>query len=181
MRYQDVKKKAYIKIGSGALISVLSALSTVISMLRMIYFRLDDGTAFGGAISQPFKVLVYQIYDHTRGLYWFWANSPVPNPPHYDDPQTIQFVVIYLAVFVGAALYTSGKKLLARLAEIDQMIEDEMIAASLRGAAKRSKQELQDSADVPETSIWSQGHSLYIAPVVTAVIGGVLLKVLGFA
>lgn len=181
MRYKEAKKKAYLKIGAGALISVISALSTAISIFRMIYFRLDDGTAIAGAVAQPFKVLVYQIYDHTRMLYWFWANSPVPNPQHYDDPQTIQFFVIYLAVFIGVVLCRSGKKLLARLAEIDRMIEDEMIAASLRGATKRSKQELQNSADVSEPSIWSQGHSLYIAPIVATVIGGILLKVLGFA
>ena len=62
MKYKEALRKSFIKRILGVSIALPSAISTVISILKMMYFRIDDGSMIGGAIAKPFKQFVYFIY-----------------------------------------------------------------------------------------------------------------------
>ncbi len=50
----------------------------------------------------------------------------------------------------------------------------------MSGNTARSRKEIEDSVEIPNTSIFTQFQQLYIAPIVTAVVAGILLKLAGF-
>lgn len=145
----------------------------------MVYFRLDDGTQLGGMIARPFKELVIVIYQKTQYLSFFWERSPAPNHTNFSEPHNFYFMIIYLLIFVGFAFYASGAKLASRLAEINEKIENQLIEESIKGNNARSREEIEKETDIPSNSIFSQFHEMYLAPVITALVGAALIKLIG--
>ena len=179
MNYNEAKRRSISKKLIGISISMPAITSTVISFLKMAYFRLDDGSQIGGIISRPFKTLVAWVYEHTRYLDKFWEYSPTPDQMNIKEPQNLYFLVIYLAVFVGFAFYASGRKLSRRLVYINETIENQLIEASIKGGAARTREQIENETSVPESSIFRQFHQLYLAPVITAIVGALLIRLLG--
>lgn len=145
----------------------------------MFYYRLDDGSRFGEAISRPFKNLVVLVYDNTNFLNVFWRYSPIPDQMNIKEPQNLYFLLIYLMTFLGFAFFSSGKKLARRISAINAKIENQIIEESIKGNRARTRQQIEQETVISTNSIFSQFHQLYLAPVVTAVIGAVLAKLLG--
>ncbi|MBN3068238.1 yfeABCD locus regulator [Pectobacterium brasiliense] len=179
MNFKNARKKSIEKRILGIVIIVPAVISTVVSFLKMLYFRLDDGTQLGGIISRPFKDIVGWIYQNTQYFSFFWKKSPIPNHMVLSEPNNINFIVIYLLIFIGFAFYGAGAKLSSRLAEINVKIENQLIEESIKGIGKRSREEIERTTEIPSNSIFSQFHQLYLAPVVTAVIGAVIIKIVG--
>ncbi|GCF89241.1 YniB family protein [Shewanella sp. M-Br] len=179
MNIKEAKKKAAVKIVIGVVIALPSIVSTVISFLKMIYYRLDDGTQFGSALARPFKQLVIWVYEHTQPLSVFWKHSPIPDHMNLSEPKNVYFIFIYMLFFVGIAFLASGKKLNIRIAKINEKIEDQLIEESIKGYNARSREQIEASTQVSSSSIFSQLHQLYLAPLVTAVIGAIIIKALG--
>ncbi|GGZ03992.1 MULTISPECIES: YniB family protein [Shewanella] len=179
MNFHEAKSKALFKKIVGVVMALPAIISTVISVLKMLYFRLDDGTAFGGAIAMPFKQLVQLIYENTHILNIFWQHSPTPDLADLTNIQNLYFFAVYVLFFVGLAYFASGGKLSHRLKKISQKIEDQLIEESIKVAGGRNRQQIEESIEVSSSTIFSQLHQLYVAPVVTAVVGAVILKVMG--
>ena len=175
MNFHEAKSKVWTYKIIGVLIALPAITSTIISMLKMLYFRLEDGTA----IARPFKQLVSVVYENTQALAFFWQRSPTPILDELMSRQNVYFLVFYILVFVGLAFFTSGGNLNRRLRKINQKIEDQLIAESLKGDGGRNRQQIEDSIDVQPSTIFSQFHQLYLAPIVVAVVGGILMKIAG--
>ncbi len=181
MNYREALQKSRIKKLVGVSIALPAAISTVISLLKMIYFRVSDGSKLGEAIATPFKKIVELIHGLTADyLQFFWDKSPTPNFLLLKDQENISFLVIYAAFFIGLAFYASGKRLSNMLRDINKQIEKQLIKESIQGKGSRTRLEIEGSAEVPSSSIFEQFHQLYLAPIVTAIIGGIFLKLLGF-
>jgi len=179
VNFKDSKNKSIRKRVLGAAIIVPAITSSAVSFLKMVYFRLDDGTRLGSMIARPFKDLTSWIYQNTPYLNFFWENSPVPDHLNLANMQNFYFLAIYLLIFIGFAFYASGAKLSSRLATINEKIENQLIEESIKGAGARSREDIERSTEIPSNSIFSQIHQLYLAPVVTGIIGAVLIKVIG--
>ena len=179
MNYGQAQRKSISKKLVGVFICVPAIVSTVVSFLKMAYYRLDDGSQIGGIISRPFKQFVAWVYDQTEYLNLFWEYSPTPNQMNIPDFQNLYFIGIYLTIFVGLAFYSSGKKLSRRLAEINEKIENQLVEESIKGGSGRTREQIEDETKIPTNSIFSQFHQLYLAPVITAVIVAILVKLLG--
>lgn len=179
MNFHEAKSKVWTYKVIGVLIALPAITSTIISMLKMLYFRLENGTAMGAAIARPFKQLVHVVYENTQALTLFWQRSPTPTLDELLSKQNFYFLAVYFLVFVGLAFFTSGGKLNRRLRMINQKIEDQLIAESIRGDGCRNRQQIEESIEVPSSTIFSQFHQLYLAPIVVAVVGGVFMKVAG--
>ncbi|ABE56557.1 putative yfeABCD locus regulator [Shewanella denitrificans OS217] len=178
MNFQEARKKSLIYRLVGALIVIPSVISTIISFLKMIYFRLDDGTEFGSILTQPFKKMVEIIHQHTDFLIIFWNKSPVPNHMNISEPQNIPFILIYLTIFFGITFWGAGSSLSLRLRKIRKKIEDQVIEESIKGVAARTHAEIRKSIVIPSNGMFSEAHKLYLAPIVVTVIGAVLVKFL---
>ncbi|MFG0763337.1 YniB family protein [Aeromonas media] len=179
LNFREARKKSIQKRLLGVTIIVPSVISTVISFLKMVFFRLDDGTHLGGMIARPLKEMINWVYQNTQYLSLFWEKSPTPNHMVLSEPHNLYSMIIYLLIFVGFAFYTSGAKLALRLAEINEKIENQLIEESIKGAKARSREEIEFTTAISSISIFSQLHQLYFAPVVTAVIGAVIIKFIG--
>lgn len=176
MNFHEAKSKVWTYKVIGVLIALPAITSTIISMLKMLYFRLGDGTAIGAAIARPFKQLVSVVYENTQALALFWQRSPTPTLDELMSRQNVYFLVFYILVFVGLAFFTSGGKLNRRLRKKNQKIEDQLIAESIKGDGGRNRQQIEESIDVQPSTIFSQFHQLYLAPIVVAVVGGLFMK-----
>jgi hypothetical protein len=177
--YRIAKQKVVQKRLIAAGIAIPAIISTAISLLKMIYFRLDDGSQLAGMLAKPFKQLVYWVYENTQFFSIFWKRSPTPNQMDISEVQNIYFFVIYLSIFVGFAFYASAGKLSLRLAAINEKIENQLIEESIKGKKGRTREEIERSTVIPKNSIFSQFHQFYLAPIVTAIIGAILIKLLG--
>ena len=144
-----------------------------------MYFKIDDGSKFGGMIAAPFKKLVSLIYENTQFLSVLWEHSPMPDHMNISDINNAYFFITYAVLFIGIALKASGRKLGRRLSKIKEQIEDQIIKESLSGNLARSREEIEDAIEIPNSSIFTQFQQLYIAPIITAVIATVIVKVLG--
>lgn len=179
MNYKEAKNTALVRKLAGLSIALPAILSSVISLLKMIYFRISDGSQLGEMIARPFRMLVSFVYENTRFLNFFWENSPTPDIKHLLVIENYMFLTIYVAIFVGFAFYASGSKLSARLREINEKIENQMIQESIKGERARTREEIESSTNIPTPNIFTQFHTLYLAPVITGIIVAVILKLLG--
>jgi hypothetical protein len=179
MTYQEAKKKIYLSWLIGAFILAVSSVSTVISALKMFYFGPDGGDQLSHFLAQPIKRLVAFIYQQTRLLEYFWQFSPQPTPKELHTSQNVYFLIGYLLIFVGLAYIGSARSLSARLAAIDKQIEDEMIKSSITGGRVRQREEIQNSIPIQKSGIFSQFHTLYLAPLVVGLIVAVIAKLTG--
>ena len=127
----------------GVVISVPAIISSVVSMLKMLYFRLDSGSQLSGMIARPFKALVSFIYENTQFLNVFWKISPTPNHLQISEIGNVYFIGIYFMVFVGFAFYSVGIKLSRRLDGIKEKIENQVIEESIKGNKARSREEIE--------------------------------------
>lgn len=156
MNYHDaVLKSRYRKI-AGLILSILASLSTAISVMRVIYFGIDDRTRIASV--SYFKQAVYDIYSNTRFLDWFWDNCPRPNLNSYSDLDNVFFLMIYYVVFIGLALYSSGREVDKELSKISNLNEL--------------------SVEIADVSIISQFHQLFLAPIIITFVGAVFLTYL---
>jgi len=180
MDIQQARSKVLIMWVVGIAISLLSGLSTIVSLMKMLYFRLDTGTQFGGMLAKPFQDLVYAIFQWSNPyLGLFWDYSPTPDQMNLVILDNFIFLLIYLLVFVGMAFISSARKLSRRLKNINERIEDQIIEESMRGEVARTREQIERETEIPSSSIFSQFHQLYLAPVVVGVFVGALLKVSG--
>ena len=175
MKYNDSKRKVTIRFLYGILIFLPSALSTIISILKMFYYRLDNGTNLGHAISALFKGITVFAYKHTSFLRIFWEYSPVVNPLNFLEDQSIQFFIIYILFFIGCSFIRSALHLRNRLKAIDQQIEEQLIKESIQGN-QQTRQQIENSVSV---SLSSKIHDLYIAPLIVAIVGAIIIKLFG--
>ncbi len=143
----------------------------------MFYFKLDDGSQFGQIISKPFKDIVYFIYERSRYLDLFWNHSPVPDPSNILDSQGIKFFVIYTIFFIGWIFLNSSMALKRKLKEVDDKIEREMLMNSV-GNNLVSRKERESQVRLPESN---KIHDLYIAPLIVAIIGAIIIKFFGLS
>ncbi|WP_457980354.1 YniB family protein [Ectopseudomonas composti] len=177
MNYRQAKRKAANQAVIGFVVMVSGIIASLVSAMKMIYFRLDDGTALSGMLTAPLKNLISYLYYQPWFPKWLWQICPTPNPYALNDPENFKFLVVYVAIFVGAAISASASKSRRRLAKINEEIENEMLRQSLRGeSAARSRATMEENAVIPQQSIFSQVHQLYLAPIVVTIIGALLLK-----
>ncbi|MBE4390714.1 yfeABCD locus regulator [Vibrio parahaemolyticus] len=180
MNYKEALNKSRVKRVLGVIIAMLALCSVAISLLKFLYWGLDDGSKLGSALSEPVKRIISIIYENTQFLNVLWNYSPIPNHLDLINIDNLYFFLTYAVLFVGVALKASGDKLAKRLAKIHEQIEDQLIKESMSGNTARSRKEIEDSVEIPNTSIFTQFQQLYIAPIVTAVVAGILLKLAGF-
>jgi hypothetical protein len=179
MTYDEAKKKIFIKWLIGISITFIASVSSTISVLKMFFFALDSGYQVSNVVSQPLKNIVEFIYQNTHFLEYFWIYSPTPTLNSLNTLDNIYSLVVYGFIFVGMTFIHSARALSARLTAIDKEIENEMIKASVTGNYPRQRREIQQSISVPTPKLFSQLHTLYLAPIIVGLIVAGIAKLAG--
>ena len=179
MTYEYAKKKVHYGRLIGGVVVIVAFLFTVISVLKLLYFGLDNGDALSSAIARPVKIFVYFIYENTQQLSFFWEYAPTPNIKIISAQSNLWFLLSYISLFVGAAIFGSANVLARRLKIIEKQIEDEIIKSSISGNRKRSREEIRNSVEIPSPKIFKRVHELYLAPLIIGLLLALLVKLLG--
>ncbi|WIE47931.1 YniB family protein [Pseudomonas sp. GM17] len=166
MNYTQAQLKYRLAIAAGALLFTGALISTVFSTLKMLHWRLDSYTTAAATINRPIKNFMFTVYENTRPLDWFWDNSPTPDFIRLSNPPHWKFLVIYLLIFIGAALFTWGRTLMRKVEEVEPLIQARLNAPAEEGVAVMTLQQLEDSTPVEAVpSFFSQVRVLCVLPV----------------
>jgi hypothetical protein len=176
MNYTQAQLKYRLAIAAGALLFTGALISTVFSTLKMLHWRLDSYTTAAATINRPIKNFMFTVYENTRPLDWFWDNSPTPDFIRLSNPPHWKFLVIYLLIFIGAALFTWGRTLMRKVEAVEPLIQARLNAPAEEGVAVMTLQQLEESTPVEAMpSFFSQVRVLCVLPVGIGVVylGGV--------
>ncbi|MFJ7142272.1 MAG: YniB family protein [Pseudomonas protegens] len=180
MTYTRAQLQYRLYIAAGAMLFTGALISTFFSTLKMLYWRLDSYTAMASTINRPIKYFVYQVNASTQPLNWFWDNSPTPSFIDLSYSSHWKFLVIYLLIFVGAALFATGRGMMRKVEEVEPLIEAQLKAPAEEGVPAKTLQELEDSTLVGKApSFFSQTRLLVVWPLGAAAVYLGLLWMLG--
>ncbi|MDF7650157.1 YniB family protein [Candidatus Pantoea formicae] len=176
MTYQQAGRIAILKRVAGWVIFIPALLSTIISILGFMFKHSEKQPGIDAVMLDFVHVMVDMIKFNTPFLNMFWQNSPVPE---FNGGANIGFWIIYILIFVGIALQASGARMWRQSRHIKEGIEDQLILEQAKGAEGRTRAQLEEKIHVPRHTILLQIFPLYILPIVIAIAGYFVLKLLG--
>ena len=177
--YQQAGRVAVLKRVLGWVVFIPALLSTVVSLLNFIYSQSKQTQGINAVMLDFLHVMIDMIRFNTPFLNVFWHNSPVPAVGQGLSGANLMFAVIYILIFVGLALQASGARMSRQVRHIREGVEDQMILEQARGSEGRTRAQVEERIILPRHTIFLQVFSLYILPVVIAVIAWLVLKLLG--
>ncbi|WP_034914439.1 YniB family protein [Erwinia sp. 9145] len=177
MTYQQAGRIAIVKRIAGWIIFIPALISTVISLMLFLEKSREQREGINAVMQDFSHVMIDMIRFNTHFLDVFWNRSPVPDFSHGSN---ITFWIIYVLIFVGLALQASGARMWQQSRRVREGIEDQMILENAKGAEGRSRQQLEEKIVIPRHTIFLQFFSLYVLPIVIAVAGYFILKLLGY-
>ncbi|TKI05607.1 YniB family protein [Martelella alba] len=179
MTYQQAGRLAVIKRLAGWIIFIPALLSTLISLLKYLYQHAEQNKGINAVVSDFFHVMIDMLRFNTPFLNMFWYNSPQPTFERALFDGNIGFWVVYVLIFVGLALQASGARMSRQAKHVREGVEDQMVLEQARGSEGLSRAQLEEKIIMPRHTIFLQIFPLYVLPVVIAVIGYFILKLLG--
>lgn len=165
MNYTQAQLKYRLSIAAGALLFTGALISTLFSTLKMLHWRMNSYSDAAVLLNRQIKDFVSMVHNNTQPLEWFWDNSPTPDFIHLSNPPHWKFLVIYLLIFVGAALFTWGRTLMRKVEEVEPLIQARLNAPAEEGVAVMTLQQLEESTPVEAVpSFFSQVRLLCVLP-----------------
>ncbi len=177
MTYQLAGRVAILKRVFGWIIFIPAVLSTLISLLSFMFKHSEKQPGIDAVLLDFAHIMIDMVRFNTPFLGFFWHNSPVPN---FHGAANILFWIIYILIFIGLALQTSGARMWRQAHYLREGIEDQLILENAKGSEGRSRQQLEEKIVVPRHTIFLQIFPLYILPIIIIIIGYVVLRLLGF-
>ena len=182
MNYNEAKKKIFRGRLIGGSLFAVAGLTFLISCLKFLYYGLDAGDPLSHALAAPFQRLVSTIYLKTEFLNLFWEYAPTPDARNHLSLPNFYFALVYLAAFIGTIIFRYANALAKRVGTAEQIIDDERIRHSIRRSAlQHDRTSIEDQLEIlppNRDSIWKQFHTLYFAPLIVTIVGGVMAAVL---
>ncbi|WJV65117.1 YniB family protein [Pectobacteriaceae bacterium CE70] len=181
MTYQQAGRVAVVKRIAGWIVFIPAMLSTLISLANLIHAFTERKQGINGVMQDFLHLVVEVLRFNTPFLDIFWYNSPVPDFNQLQAISTIMFWLIYMLMFVGLAMQVSGARLSRQVIHIREGLEDQLILEKIKGVDGKTKTQLESLIILPRHTVLVQYFPLYVLPVIVAVIGYMVLKLLGLA
>ncbi|AKA37397.1 YniB family protein [Yersinia ruckeri] len=179
MTYQQAGRVAVIKRIAGWLVFIPALLSTLISVINFVYHYSEKTAGVNAVILDFVHVMTDMIRFNTGFLNIFWNHSPQPNLDNGLSGANILFFVIYMLIFVGLSLQASGARMSRQVKYIREGIEDQLILEQAKGNEGRTKRQLEEKIVVPRHTIFLQFFTLYILPIIIAIVAYFVIRLLG--
>ena len=152
MNHRQARHEARIRLTLGIGLALASLSCTLLTLLKWLIQR------------QPTLAWVRPLTEPAQVLEGAWKWTPTLNTQEWLSGANLMFLVLYWGFFLGLAFIASGRKLGERAASRQH--------PGPAGAASESPAE----PPIRRPSIFTQVHQLYVAPIVTSLIAGLLLK-----
>lgn len=179
MTYQQTSRLAVFKRIIGWLIFFPTCLSTSISLLNFMFTKSLKEQAAEGINSVMFDfihVMTDMVRFHTPFLSFFWQNAPVPD---FYSKGNIGFWIIYVLIFVGLALQSSGARMWRQTRRIKEAIDDQLLLERVKGKEGFTREQLEERIALPKNSVFRQFFPLYVLPIMVLTTGYLVLSLLG--
>ena len=176
MDYNQARTRGIIKIIIGILLLFISFISFIITMLKALYLNSQNDQTILQGINKLIQNLIHQLYENTQFLKIFWDNSPSLSDPLASIDNLIIVLSYYIFIGLGTYFFHSGKSILSRLRKIRQSIENQNIYNSLQ-AVSNEVIEIKYHDVVRDEGFFNKLHTLYLAPIIVAIISTLILKV----
>lgn len=177
MTYQQAGRIAVLKRVAGWVIFIPAVISTLISILKFMYAHSEKQAGINAVMLDFAHVMIEMMRFNTPFLNFFWYNSPQPD---FHQQTNVLFWVIYVLIFVGLALQTSGARMSRQAKFLREGVQDQLILEQAKGPEGLTKEQIDAKIVVPRHTIFLQIFPLYILPVIIIVIGYFFFSLLGF-
>ncbi len=181
MTYQQAGRIAIIKQLLGWVIFIPALLSTVVSVINFIHYRALQSHAVSTMMLDFIYLMTDMVRLNTRFLNIFWHNSPVPDPERGLSSANFMFLVIYVLIFVGMVLHTTGTRIARQVERIREGIEDQLILERAKGNEGYLCEQLEEKIILPRHSIFSRVFTLYILPIACGTVLYFIIDLLGLS
>lgn len=174
MNFLQAKKQVVHKRIIGGTLAVIAGGLTGVGIVKSLYIQLGILEYQGLGLLTGIKQLIAGLYYLEYFPRFLWPLSPAVNLEDILTAGNIPFFISYAMFFVGIAFFNSANDLSRRMKVIKQKIVDLELERSMMGESTApSPRKFEDMArDLPvePESFFKQIHSLYIAPVIVAII-----------
>ncbi len=171
MTYQQAGRIATIKRISGWVVFIPALLSTLVSLINFVHWYSGKSKTISAVIRDLVNLMIDVTRFNTGFLNMFWHYSPVPDADRLFSVANFMFLIIYLLIFIGAALQITGARMARQLERIREGIEDQIILEQAKGNESDDvREQLEERMVLPHHSIFSQYFTLYILPVVCGIV-----------
>lgn len=177
MTYQQAGRIAVLKRVLGWVIFIPSVISTVISVLKFMFDHSEKQPGINAVMLDFAHVMIEMLRFNTPFLNFFWYNSPTPD---FHKQLNIVFWIIFVLIFVGLALQSSGARMSRQAHFLREGVEDQLILEKSKGAEGLTREQIEERIVVPRHTIFLQIFPLYILPVIFIVGGYFFFSLLGF-
>lgn len=176
MNYKQAVDKIRLNRCIGLLLIVLGVAVTLVSFLKYLYAQAVniEGNDLLGGLGVIIKNIILTIYNLPYMPKSLWLLSPELDTNHVLFSGNISFFLFYIMMFVGVSFWSSASVLSSRLKNIKIMIENERLAASMRGEPTLTVEKMIENVTVKKESIYSKLHQLYLAPLIVTVLGALI-------
>lgn len=177
MTYQQAGRIAVLKRVLGWVIFIPAVISTIISVLKFMYDHSEKQPGINAVMLDFAHVIIEMMRFNTPFLNLFWYNSPTPD---FHQSLNIMFWIIYVLIFVGLALQTSGARMSRQARFLREGVENQMILEKAKGPEGLTREQIEARIVVPHHTIFLQIFPLYVLPVIIIVAGYFFFTLLGF-
>ncbi|OTA20730.1 membrane protein [Xenorhabdus beddingii] len=179
MTYKQAGYVAITKRILGWIIFVPAFLSTLTSVINLVWQNGVKGDGISAVLNDFLKMMVEMIKLNTPFLDFFWKHSPTPDQIVGITGANVSFFIIYILMFVGLAMSASGLRMYRQFKFIKEHIEDQMVLEQAKESGI-TKEQLEAKIKFPRHSLFSQIFTLYISPMIIGAIAYFLAKLLGW-
>ncbi|NHB91293.1 YniB family protein [Photorhabdus cinerea] len=180
MTYQKAGYIAIIKRVLGWVIFIPALLSTIVSVINLVWQQGIKGDGINAVLDDFLKMMAEMVRFNTPFLDFFWKNSPTPDLWVDFTGSTLGFLIIYFLIFVGLAMSASGQRMYRQVKFIRENIEDQLILERAKGSDGLTREQIESRIKLPHHTLFSQIYILYISPVIIGVIAYFILGILGW-
>ena len=177
MTYQQAGRIAILKRLLGWVIFIPAVISTLISVFKFMFEHSEKQPGIDAVLLDFAHVMIEMIRFNTPFLNFFWYNSPQPD---FHHSLNIGFWIIFVLVFVGLALQSSGARMSRQAKFVREGVQDQLILEKAKGSEGLRKEQLEAKIVVPHHTLFLQIFELYVLPVIVIVAGYFFFKLLGF-
>ncbi|KAA1186760.1 YniB family protein [Photorhabdus heterorhabditis] len=180
MTYQKAGYIAIIKRVLGWVIFIPALLSTIVSVINLVWQQGIKGDGINAVLDDFLKMMAEMMRFNTPFLDFFWKNSPTPDLWVDFTGSTLGFLIIYFLIFVGLAMSASGQRMYRQVKFIRESIEDQLILERAKGSDGLTREQIESRIKLPHHTLFSQIYILYISPVIIGVAAYFILGILGW-
>lgn len=174
MNYLEAKKQVVQKRIIGGIIALVAGCLTTVGLVKSFYVQISVLESQGLGILSGIKNLIAGLYYLPYFPRFLWPASPVIDLQNVISYDNLPFLFVYLLSFVGAAILGSANNLSRKLKSIKQKLLDLELEHSMMGdnpsPSPRKFEEVVKNVPIESESFFKQFHSLYLAPIIVAVI-----------